>query len=152
MSKMTLGDALPAFRLQDQDGQWLTEQDFLGQALVLYFYPKDDTPGCTAEACAFRDQFEVFTDLGAKVVGVSADGPEKHKKFASKHRLPFRLLSDSKKELRKKFGVPGSLFGLLPGRVTYIFNAEGKLIHEFSSQFNAVQHIEEALESLKKEA
>lgn len=143
------GDALPEFELLDQDGQAFSSSRLKGEAFVLYFYPKDDTPGCTAEACSFRDSYEEFEDIGAKVVGVSSDSPEKHKEFAAKYRLPFTLLSDKGNQLRKLFGVPKSFFGLIPGRVTYIFNEESQLIHMFNSQLKVNKHITEALEYLK---
>ena len=93
--------------------------------VVIYFYPKDNTPGCTMQACGFRDSYEDFIDLGAEVIGVSSDTVNSHKKFTSQYKLPFTLLSDSDKKLRKLFGVPDKLFGLLPGRVTYIINKKG---------------------------
>jgi len=143
-------DTLPEFELLNQNNERIRSADLVGKsALVIYFYPKDDTSGCTAEACAFRDQFEAFADAGARVFGVSADSVESHKQFAEKHRLSFDLLSDPGNKIRKQFGVPRSMFGLLPGRVTYIFNKEGKLIHQFSSQLKAEKHITEALAALR---
>lgn len=144
MSKLKIGDSLPLFKLQNQNGKLIDSQSFKGHPLVVYFYPKDDTPGCTAEACSFRDQYEDFTDSGAEVVGISADSPESHAAFAKKHRLPFVLLSDIGNEVRKQFGVPSSMFGLLPGRVTYVFDAKGQLKHTFDSQLNAKKHVSEA--------
>jgi peroxiredoxin Q/BCP len=119
-----------------------------GHIIVLYFYPKDDTPGCTAEACSFRDQYQVFKDAGAEVIGVSSDSVSSHKQFASKHRLPYILLSDEKGALRKRYGVP-STFGLIPGRVTYVIDREGIVRHIFSSQFTPEKHITEALKTLQ---
>lgn len=149
--KIKVGSTIPAFSLPDQEGQHVNINDFIGKSnLVIYFYPKDDTPGCTREACSFRDQFEVFRDSGAEVFGISSDSVEKHKQFAEKHRLPFRLLSDVNKRVRKLFGVPGDLLGLIPGRVTYIVDKQGKVRHIFNSQFNAEKHVSEALEVLKK--
>lgn len=148
--ELKAGDKIPSFSLKDQNGNTVTENDFVGKYnLVLYFYPKDDTPGCTKEACSFRDQFEDFTDLGAKVVGVSADGPESHAKFAEKYRLPFTLLSDENNQLRKAFGVKGNLLGLIPGRVTFIIDKEGIIKHKFDSQMNATKHVEVSKEILK---
>ena len=146
--KVTEGSRLPSFKLQDQHGQWLDAQDLKGQALVIYFYPKDDTPGCTKEACSFRDQFEAFSDKGACVIGISADDVASHKAFAEKYRLPFTLLSDPGNQVRKAFGVPADLFGLIPGRVTYIFNASGVCVKMFNSQLNAEKHITESLNAL----
>jgi peroxiredoxin Q/BCP len=143
-------DTLPDFELLNQNNEMISSADIIGKsALVIYFYPKDDTPGCTAEACAFRDQFEDFADAGVRVFGISADSVASHKQFAEKYQLSFDLLSDPDNKVRKKFGVPRSMFGLLPGRVTYIFNKEGKLIHQFNSQLNAKKHITEALAALR---
>jgi len=150
MSKITIGEKLPEFELLDQNSETISSESLLGKPLVLYFYPKDDTPGCTAEACSFRDNFEDFIAEGAQVVGVSADSPAAHAKFAAKYRLPFTLLSDKGNKLRKTIGVPTNFLGLIPGRVTYIFDAEGVLVSEFNSQFKATQHITEALEQLKQ--
>ena len=147
---LKVGDKVPAFKLQDQDGNWFNSTDVIGkQAAVVYFYPKDDTPGCTKEACKFRDEFEVFNGLNAVVIGISSDDVASHKKFAEKYHLPFTLLADTKKEVRKLFGVPKSTIGLLPGRVTYIVNKKGTIIYVFNSQFKAEKHIEEALKALK---
>ena len=146
--KVTEGSTLPSFSLQDQHGQWIRSEDLQGKALVIYFYPKDDTPGCTKEACSFRDQFEAFSDKGARVIGVSADDVASHKAFAEKYRLPFTLLADPGNKVRKAFGVPSDLFGLIPGRVTYIFNAKGVCVKVFNSQLNAEKHITEALNAL----
>lgn len=146
-----VGSKVPEFSLPDQDGKMVNIMDFVGKNnLVIYFYPKDDTPGCTAEACSFRDQFVVFQEYGAEVFGISADSVEKHKNFAEKHRLPFRLLSDVNKRVRKLFGVPSDLLGLLPGRVTYIVDKTGTVRHIFNSQLNAEKHVTEALQILEK--
>lgn len=146
---MKVGELLPDFVLIDQDLNDLSSTELLGSPCVIYFYPKDDTPGCTRQACSFRDQFEAFNDLGATVVGVSSDTPEQHRKFQSKHRLPYRLLSDLKGELRQKFNVESHLLGLIPGRETFVFDAKGKLVHRFNSQLKAEQHILEAIDALK---
>lgn len=152
MKKITLGSKLPGFSLPDQDGKIINIHNFIGKKnLVIYFYPKDDTPGCTAEACSFRDEFEDFKTLDAEVIGISADSPASHKNFAEKYKLSFRLLSDEGNEVRKLFGVPANFLGLLPGRVTYIIDKTGIVQHVFNSQFNARKHVSEAkkiLESL----
>jgi peroxiredoxin Q/BCP len=114
---------------------------------VLYFYPKDDTPGCTVESCSFRDSYEAFKDIGAEVIGISSDSPESHQKFAQKHNLPFTLLSDSDSAVRKVYGVPATL-GLLPGRVTFVIDQAGLIRHMFNSQFNPKAHVEEAMKVL----
>ncbi|GCE22945.1 peroxiredoxin [Dictyobacter kobayashii] len=147
-SKVQVGDVAPDFTLSTQDGKVVSLKDFRGQkSVVLYFYPKDDTPGCTAEACAFRDSYEVFKDAGAEVLGISSDSVDAHQKFSSKHRLPFILLSDKGGSVRKLYGA-ASVFGLLPGRVTYIIDKEGIVRHVFSSQLAAERHIDEALKTL----
>ncbi|HET7688382.1 MAG TPA: peroxiredoxin [Candidatus Macondimonas sp.] len=146
---LTLGDKAPPFTLPTADGRQVSLSDYHGrQPVVVYFYPKDDTPGCTAEACAFRDQYEDFKQAGAEVIGISSDAPEAHAKFASKHRLPFLLLSDRDGAVRKAYGVPATL-GLLPGRVTFVVDREGIIRHLFSSQFRATKHVSEAIGVLK---
>lgn len=147
--KVQVGDMAPDFTLPTQSEASVTLSDFRGKsAVVLYFYPKDDTAGCTAEACAFRDSYQVFKDAGAEVIGVSSDSGAVHQQFATKHKLPFILASDRKGALRKRYGVPAT-FGLIPGRVTYIIDKEGVVRHIFSSQFTPEKHITEALETLK---
>lgn len=139
------GDPIPAFSMEADDGRTLTHEDLVGDGpFVVYFYPKDDTPGCTVEACTFRDQFEAFSDAGASVYGVSADGRESHVAFKTKHRLPFTLLSDPGREVAGRFGV-GKRLGLLPGRVTFVFDAQGVLRHRFTSDFNMKKHVTESL-------
>jgi peroxiredoxin Q/BCP len=146
---LATGDRAPEFSLQDQSGKTVSLKDFRGrQNVVVYFYPKDDTPGCTKEACTFRDQYTAFSDIGAVVLGISGDSPDSHKKFAAKHRLPFPLLSDRDGSVRKAFGVPKTL-GLLPGRVTYVIDKQGVIRHAFNSQLNPTKHVDEAIAVLK---
>ena len=148
--KIQVGDAAPDFTLPNQEGKPVSLESFLGKKnVVLYFYPKDETPGCTKEACAFRDSYEVFKTEEAEVIGVSSDATSSHLKFAAHHRLPFILLSDEGGKVRKLYGV-ASTMGVIPGRVTYVIDKKGVVRHVFSSQFNAVRHVEEALEVLKK--
>lgn len=147
--KIKLGDTVPAFRLKNQFGETVDMGQYIGKTkMVIYFYPKDDTPGCTKEACSFRDHFEDFQEAGIEVIGISADSEESHFNFAKKHGLSFTLLSDEANVVRKNFGVPSDLLGLLPGRVTYIVDASGKVIHTFNSQLNVNQHVHEALKKL----
>ncbi|NEQ52374.1 MAG: peroxiredoxin [Leptolyngbya sp. SIO3F4] len=151
MAEIQPGERIPSFTLPDQNGQPFDVDQALGKKnLVIYFYPKDYTPGCTKEACRFRDEFDDFKKADATVIGISSDSPEMHKKFAERYRLPFTLLSDRKNEVRKKFGVKGSLMGLLPGRVTFIADKEGVVRHTFNAQFKAEEHVEEALRVLKE--
>ncbi len=143
------GDPAPDFTLPDRTGKMVRLSEFKGRkAVVLYFYPKDDTPGCTKESCAFRDSYQDFQDAGAEVIGVSSDSTDSHGKFASKHRLPFRLLSDQGGQVRKRYGIPATL-GLLPGRVTFVIDRDGVVRRTFNSQFQATQHVAEALEALR---
>lgn len=144
-----IGDTAPDFSLPSQTGETIKLSDFRGKSsVVLYFYPKDDTPGCTKESCAFRDSYEQFKQAGAEVIGVSSDSADSHQKFASKYSLPFTLLSDRDKALRKLYGVPSTL-GLLPGRVTYVIDKQGVVRHIFNSMMNFEGHVEESLKTLK---
>ena len=144
------GDKAPDFTLSSQSGEQVRLRDRLGQrVVVLYFYPKDDTRGCTAEACAFRDSYEVFTDAGADVIGISSDSVASHAAFADKHKLPFTLLSDKGGHVRKSYGVPAVL-GLVPGRVTYVIDREGTVRHSFNSMTNIGQHISDALRIVRE--
>lgn len=150
MKAIQIGDSAPAFTAQAHTGQTVSLADFRGRnVVVLYFYPKDDTPGCTKEACAFRDAYEDFVQAGAVVIGVSSDSPERHQAFAGGHRLPFLLLADQEGAVRKAFGVPRTL-GLLPGRVTYVIDQQGIVRHVFNSQFSADRHVTEALAIVHK--
>ena len=147
---LVIGDKLPSFSLPDQNGEIFSSTDYIGKtAMVIYFYPKDDTSGCTKEACKFRDNYENFTDLDVKIVGISGDSIESHKNFADKYNLPFTLLADTQNEVRKLFGVPGTLFGAIPGRVTYVIDKEGKVIQIYNSMIKAENHIDIALKALK---
>ncbi|MCZ6899760.1 MAG: peroxiredoxin [Bacteroidetes bacterium] len=151
MDALKIGDMVPIISLPDQHGNLVNFDDFINKhPLVIYFYPKDDTPGCTREACGFRDQFEVFQEAGAKIFGISADSPKSHLKFIERYRLPFSLLSDQEKKVQKQFGVSSSLFGLLPGRVTFIIDREGIIRKVFNSQFQASKHVEEAVRVIRK--
>jgi len=145
---LAAGAPAPEFTLEDQNGKRVSLADFKGRRnVVVYFYPKDDTPGCTKEACAFRDDFSDFTDAGAEVIGISSDSPASHLAFAAKHELPFTLLSDSDGVVREAFGVPATL-GLLPGRVTYVIDKQGVIRHAFNSQLSPARHVAEALQVL----
>jgi peroxiredoxin Q/BCP len=139
----------PLITLKDQIGQNYDMSQLKGKPFVVYFYPKDDTPGCTKQACSFRDAHQDFQDLGVPVIGVSGDSPSSHAQFAKKYNLPFTLLSDTKKTLRKQANVPTNLLGLLPGRVTYVMDKNAKVVHVFNSQTRAEQHMEEALNTVK---
>mgnify|MGYP003826585303 CR=1 FL=1 len=151
MNEIKVGSTIPVFTLPDQNGNPFDINSLIGKKnMVIYFYPKDDSPGCTAQACSFRDQFEVFSEEDAVIIGISSQSVKSHKEFADKHRLTFTLLSDEGNKVRKQFGVPTNLFGLLPGRVTYVADKSGKVIYTFNSQLQAEKHVDEALRILKK--
>ena len=144
------GDKAPDFTLPSQSGEQVRLYDRLGErVVVLYFYPRDDTRGCTAEACGFRDSFEDFTDAGAEVIGVSSDSVDRHAAFAGKHKLPFTLLSDKGGQVRKSYGVPAVL-GMVPGRVTFVIDREGTVRHSFNSMTNIGQHVSDALRIVRE--
>ena len=147
-----VGEMAPDFTLPSASGEMVSLRDFRGKStVVLYFYPKDMTAGCTAEACAFRDSYEVFKDAGAEVIGVSADSPERHREFIKRNHLTFTLLSDVDNAVRKRYGATGSWpFGTLNGRVTYVIDREGIVRQSFSSQLNMTKHVTEALHTLSE--
>jgi len=147
--KVNVGSVAPDFTLPSQSGEMVSLGDFLGKRpVILFFYPKDNTLGCTREACAFRDSFEELGKLDAEVIGISSDSVDSHSAFAEKHRLPFTLLSDQGGKVRRLYGVPNT-FGLFPGRVTYVIDTEGVVRHVFSSQIGVEKHVEEALMTLR---
>ena len=151
MNEIKVGSTIPAFTLPDQNGNLFDINSVLGKKnLVIYFYPKDDSPGCTAQACSFRDHFEVFSEADAVIIGISSQSVKSHKAFAEKYRLSFTLLSDEGNKIRKLFGVPTNLLGLLPGRVTYVADKTGKVIYTFNSQLQTEKHVDEALRILKE--
>ena len=146
--KLKVGDQIPLFSLKDQNGNIRTSNK-LKKSLVLFFYPKDDTPGCTIEACGFRDKYDLFKILGAEVWGISNGSIKSHLEFANKNKLQYPLLCDQDNSLRNQFGVPKKL-GFIEGRVTYIINSEGIIKHIFEDLINGPAHIKEAIKALKK--
>lgn len=149
-NNIEIGSKAPDFSLPDQRGNRVNLIDYIGKSnVVLYFYPKDESYGCTKEACSFRDNFEVFKEAGAVVIGVSSDDVASHQAFAANHKLPFLLLSDRDKTVAEKYGVGKSL-GVLPGRVTFVIDKHGIIRLMFSSQLSFEKHVTEALEVLKK--
>lgn len=151
MGKVNIGDTAPDFELKDKDGNIVKLSDFRGEkSVVVYFYPKDETPGCTAQACSFRDSYQDFTDAGAEVIGISSDGSSSHAGFAENHRLPFILLSDLTGKVRKSYGAY-DLLGLIPGRVTFVIDKQGKVIHKFDSQLSPKKHIQESLTAIENQ-
>ncbi len=145
-----VGDTAPDFTLASQTGEKVKLSDFRNkQAVVVYFYPKDNTPGCTAESCAFRDSYEVFKTMGAEVIGISSDSVRSHDAFAKKHNLPFLLLSDKDGAVRNLYGVPSAMF-ILPGRVTYVIDSQGIVRNVFNSMMDFEAHVKEALKTLQE--
>jgi thioredoxin-dependent peroxiredoxin len=151
MYEIKIGSSIPAFTLPDQKGNLFDIDSVIGKKnLEIYFYPKDDSPGCTKEACSLRNQFEVFMEADTVIIGIYGQSVESHKEFAEKHRFRLTLLSDEGNKIRKQFGVPSDLFGLLPGRVTFIADKKGKVIFTFNSQTKATEHVDEALRTLEE--
>jgi peroxiredoxin Q/BCP len=147
---VSVGERAPAFSRTAHDGVPIElGAEVRERVMVLYFYPKDETAGCTAEACRFRDHYADFVDAGATVVGVSPDPPETHRAFAEHHRLPFHLISDDDGSLRKAYGV-GRTLGWIPGRITFVIDRQGTVQHVFNSQLQARRHVDEALRVVRR--
>lgn len=150
MPKVKIGDKAPDFTLPNQDGVNVSLSGYENRKnVILFFYPKDFSPGCTTQACTFRDHYEDFSDLGAEVIGISSDSVESHKKFLDAYLLPFTLLSDENGEVRKLYGSTRG-FGLIPGRYTFIIDRQGIIRHIFTSETNMKKHIDEALRVLRE--
>lgn len=144
-----VGDAAPGFRLQDQKGEWHALEQYRGQWVVLYFYPKDDTPGCTKEACAFRDNIFAFEDLGAVILGISLDDVESHEAFAEKYSLPFSLLSDAEATAATEYGVLKTMGTFkFAQRQSFIIDIDGNIAKHYA-KVNAEEHSTEVLADLK---
>lgn len=151
MANVSIGDQAPDFSLPNQKGNIISLSSYRGKSpVVVYFYPKNETPGCTAEACGFRDSYEDFVAEGAEVIGISADSQKSHAAFASNRQLPFQLCSDRDHQVSKQYGVKGGMFGLMPGRETFVIDRNGTIRHRFSSQMQIDRHISEALEVVKE--
>ena len=145
-----VGDKIPSFTAKDLKGDDFEIQNYIGKKpLVIYFYPKDNTAGCTIQACSFRDQYQDFTDLGAEVIGISSDSVTSHQKFQEDYKLPFVLLSDENQKIRNLFGVPKGLLGLVPGRVTYVIDQDGIVKMIFDNGLMVKKHISKALDAIK---
>jgi peroxiredoxin Q/BCP len=146
MRQIKIGDMIPGFSLPDQNGNMFDINAYLGKKkLVIFFYPQDGSLNCTREACYFRDMYEVFEEADAMVIGISGQSVESHKDFSEKNRLQYLILSDLEGIVRKMFGVPGKIFGLIPGRVTYVADKSGKIVYIFDSQTETQRHVDEAL-------
>lgn len=150
MPNVRIGESAPDFTLLDQDGEQLTLSNYRDKtSVVLFFYPKDFSTGCTTQACHFRDNYEDFTDQGAEVIGVSSDSVESHKRFLEEYLFPFKLLSDKDGKIRKLYGATKG-FGLLPGRYTFIIDKQGLIRYIFTSETNMKKHIDESLRILRE--
>jgi peroxiredoxin Q/BCP len=146
MSKIRVGDTIPSFTIKDQHGNDFDISSLLGKKkLVIFFYPQDGSLNCTREACYFRDLSDIFDEADAVLIGISGQSVESHKEFAEKNQLKFTLLSDPGNNVRRLFGVPGRVFGLIPGRVTYVADRSGKVVYIFDSQTETQRHADEAL-------
>lgn len=146
--ELAVGDTAPMFTLKDQDNKTFDVKDYLGKKmLVIYFYPKDESSGCTKEACAFRDSFTDYSNAGAMVIGINNESVETHKKFQENHNLPFVLLSDPNKQVINKFGVKNKFF--MTGRETFVVDLNGKIAFVYNSEMQAVKHTTEALNFIK---
>ena len=145
-----LGSPAPEFKLQDQSGKWHQLKDYRGKWVVLYFYPKDGTPGCTTEACEFRDNVFAFRDAGATILGISVDDVASHKKFAADHQLPFTLLADSEKKVARDYGVLHRMLGLmeLARRETFIVDPRGRIAKHYR-EVDPGSHSKQVLADLK---
>ncbi|MHA7057933.1 peroxiredoxin [Aquimarina sp. M1] len=149
---LSVGDKIPEFTAIRDNGNDFNSNEFVGKKpLVIYFYPKNFTPGCTKEACDFRDSYEDFKKEGVEVIGISSDNVKSHQRFKNKYKLPFIFLSDEKSTLKKIFGVKAGLFGVLPGRETYVVNKEGIIRLKFNS-VNASKHLKQAIKTVKEMA
>ena len=150
MKSIHVGDRAPEFNVTASDGRRLSLAEFRGNhAVVVFFYPRDNTSVCTQEACAFRDAYEDFLQAGAVVIGVSSDSKETHQSFAASQRLPYLLVADVDGSMRQAFGVPNSLL-ILPGRVTYVIDRDGIVRHVFNALLQGKQHTEEALRIVRE--
>ena len=148
MPSIAVGEKAPPFEAMLQDGSTFDSASLLGRkSLVLFFYPKDNTPVCTQQACAFRDAYAQFVAADVEVVGVSGDSPESHRRFAARHALPFPIISDAGGALRRLFGVPRA-WGVFPGRVTYVIDKEGVVRMTYNATLAAEPHVRKALEAV----
>lgn len=149
-STAQLNQLAPDFELPALSGKTVRLSDFRGkQCVVVFFYPKDDTPGCTAESCAFRDRYDLFKEKGAAVIGISSDSLSAHERFVSRYKLPFVLLSDTGGKVRAEWGVPSTL-GIFPGRVSYVIDKKGIIRGIYDSQLDPSGHVDKALKVLSQ--
>jgi len=154
MGQLKIGDRAPDFSFTDPEGKMVSLKDFKGKKLILYFYPKDDTPGCTAEACNLRDNYQILLKKGFAILGVSADSEQSHKKFIEKYVLPFPLIADKDKKIIKAYGAwgPKNLYGKVYDgiiRTTFVISEDGKIEHVFK-KVDTKNHTDQILEALEK--
>jgi thioredoxin-dependent peroxiredoxin len=147
---LKIGEEAPHFSLSDQSGQIVSLLDFRGKKnVVIFFYPKDNTPGCTSQSCSFRDNYEGFNSFNTQVIGISDDSVKSHQKFSTENRLPYPVLSDEGGEIRKRFGLK-SFLGIFPPRVSFVIDQNGIIQHIFSSQVQIARHIDETLQAVQR--
>lgn len=149
MREIEVGDDLPEFSLKNQHNELINSKDWIGAPVVVYFYPSDFTRFCTAQACSFRNHFDDFKNFNVRIVGISFNTVKSHERFAKEHQLPYTILSDTNNKVRNIFGVPKGLLGMGLGRVTYVFDAKGKLVFRYQADFKAKEHMLKALEIVK---
>lgn len=150
MPATAVGNPAPDFEAVDHTGKPVRLSSLRGRPVVVFFYPRDHTPACTVESCGFRDATPELTKLGATVIGVSSDSDASHAGFATKHSLAYPLVSDPEGKLRKLFGVPRSIFGLLPGRVTYVIDGGGVVRLVYGAPLRPGEHVRRAVEAVRK--
>lgn len=146
---LAIGDFIPQFELYDQQGELFSTKDYKNKPLVIFFYPKDHTPGCTAQACAFRNYEKEFAATGAQVIGINSGSVKEHKSFAKKYALNYPVLSDPNHEVRKSFGSPGLFFNRVADRVTFVTDAQHRIVFTFKSLSKATHHVNESLNFLQ---
>jgi len=145
----TVGDSAPTFKLQDQNGDWHTLGDYKGKYVVLFFYPKDGTPGCTTEACNFRDNIFAFDDLNTQILGISLDDVDSHKEFSEKYSLPYPILADIEKESAVDYGVLGKFMMMtITKRESFIIDPDGLIVKHYKN-VDPEKHTDEVIEELK---
>jgi len=143
---LAVGDPVPEFSLKDQNGNMFDIKTILGRKnIVIFFYPQDGTYNCTRQVCYFRDFADAFDETESVIIGISGQSVKSHKEFAEKNNIRYPMLSDDGDHVRRLFGIPPKLFGFLPGRVTYVVDKKGKIVHIFSSQSQVERHVDEAL-------
>ena len=146
-----IGDVFPDFILNDENGdEFDLKRDFTNSYLVLYFYPKDETPGCTKQACYFKDNYDDFKEIDCEIIGISSDNETSHRSFKTNYNLPFKLLCDQDSKLRKEIQLPKDFFGLSPGRITFLLNSKNEILFIHRSSLKMKSHIKKVLDFLNE--